>query len=724
MGTLFGLATLALVFGLSASITDAPKERLPDVHPLAFRTGFVPSDLADYGAQTENDGGSRTDFNAPTGGGKTRTHTRSPEDAVEAESDLIAGMGDAFSGTGEQDLQDDVSEAVLTELEVVPGRRPPPPEPVQLASAEDKRSYYHQVYFDPETGLFRGELPRGVNLQLSRSDVRRYRQIFDLQRDARWAEADRVIARLKDRRLLGHVRFQRLMHPKDYRSSYDELRTWLATYSDHPGADRVYRLAQRRQPAGAAAPERPNEVRAIRGNLESRALWAEKATTATSQRRSRPSGGSYDQARQRVERYLRENAPQGALRLLSSPSVGGKLDPLAYDTLRTHIAAHLYYDGNISTALSLARSSAHRSGESIPYAHWIAGLSAWRLGQYGKAAEEFRSMAADPLLSPWQTAAAAFWGARAYQKLGRVASARRLSQQAARHFRTFYGVIARRGLRMDSGFDWSHPPITSETLELLDRSPGGQRAIGLLQVGRFDAAAQEIQALYRRDDRVLAQGLLTLAVNLRLPDLALTLGNAVARDDGRPFDAALYPVPHWTPRDGFRIDRALIYAFMRQESRFDPNARSYRGAAGLMQLMPSTAQYVSDDGLDYSGQNAHLLYDPGLNMSLGQRYLRYLLRNPAVESNLFMLAAAYNGGPGNLRRWQRDAAISKDPLLFIESIPYRETRQFIEKLLTNFWVYRMRLGQRTPSLDAIAAGRWPVFDTIDERLTQVAQTDE
>ena len=87
-----------------------------------------------------------------------------------------------------------------------------------------------------------------------------------------------------------------------------------------------------------------------------------------------------------------------------------------------------------------------------------------------------------------------------------------------------------------------------------------------------------------------------------------------------------------------------------------------------------------------------------------------LLADDNVAGDLFRLAAAWNGGPGNLERWQRDPQAADDPLMFIETIPSGETRAFIEHVLANLWIYRDRLGQPSPSLDALAAGRWPGYD--------------
>ena len=78
-----------------------------------------------------------------------------------------------------------------------------------------------------------------------------------------------------------------------------------------------------------------------------------------------------------------------------------------------------------------------------------------------------------------------------------------------------------------------------------------------------------------------------------------------------------------------------------------------------------------------------------------------------------LVIAAYNGGPGNLRKWLRRTEFNDDPLLFKEGLPARETRLFIEIVFTNLWIYRARLGQDAPSLDAIAGGRWPLYTPRD-----------
>jgi soluble lytic murein transglycosylase-like protein len=206
---------------------------------------------------------------------------------------------------------------------------------------------------------------------------------------------------------------------------------------------------------------------------------------------------------------------------------------------------------------------------------------------------------------------------------------------------------------------------------------------------------------------------------LQLPSIAIRLTRHQVNDgdDGRagePLDPALYPIPPWKPSAKSGIDRALLYAIMRQESDFNAFAHSPVGALGLMQIMPDTARMLNRGRRPFRGTRRLDKYDPKIIINFGQRYLTHLRSHKRVRNDLLRVIAAYNSGPGNIGYWARKRIKhQKDPLLFIEAIPNLETRLFVRRVLANLWIYRHRLDQGAPSLKAISAGRFPRYRPID-----------
>ncbi len=551
---------------------------------------------------------------------------------------------------------------------------------------------------------------------LSGTDADLYRRIFDLQEDGNWKAADKLIAELEDRLLMGHVLAQRYLHPTKYRSRYKELKAWLDKYADHPDAARIYKLALKRRPKNWRYPKKPTA-----GRLTLDAHAALRGSDLRPPAKKRMSSAQRKKA-SRYERRIRRAARRGwtlaAKRELQSKQVKNLLDPFDYDRLQATLGYRYFIDGRDEWALEWAGRAAERSGKYLPEAHWAAGLAAWRLQRLAQAARHFEGVAASPNSSPWMVSAGAFWAARCHlanQAPERFNGSLRI---AASHPYTFYGLIARRILGEPITFRWSMPPMTSSVVAAVLARPNGRRALALVQLNRESGAERELRGLAAKSDRDLVHGMLGIAARTHMPALAIRLNNYL-HPKGGGYDGAAYPTPEWTPHSGFRVDRALIFALMRQESGFNPRAKSWAGARGLMQLMPRTASFVARDRRLH-GSRRNTLYEPGLNLELGQRYIEILLRDDRIGNDLYRLAAAWNGGPGNLNKWRRTTNYGDDPLLFIESIPSQETRIFIERVLTNLWIYRHRLGQPTPSLDAVASGARPAYASLDEHPVEVA----
>lgn len=552
---------------------------------------------------------------------------------------------------------------------------------------------------------------------LAHKDVHLYREIFDVQEDGDWKKADRLIKQLGDRLLMGHVMAQRYLHPTKYRSKYKELKAWMAKYADHPDAPRLYKLARRRQPKNWRAPKPPARIPAsVSVVTDSRIKVPGKKRTRAQRRRVR----NLDRT---VRSRLRRGFTLSVKKLIKTKEFKKLHSTAEYDRAKARLGQGYFLAGRDEWALMWAGQAAERSGQYLPEAHWTAGLAAWRLKKFGTAAQHFTAIANNDKTSSWLGSAGAFWAARSYLVNRQPEKVNTYLNAAAGHSRTFYGLLARHMLGQDMNFRWAVPPLAEGTIENLSAKPRGRRAMALLQVDESRRAERELRKLSAFADDGLARGILALAARGQMPSLAVRLDTRLFPNGGG-YDGAAYPLPGWMPQGGFKVDRALIYAVVRQESRFNPKAKSWAGARGLMQLMPRTASFVARDRRFHRhNSKRRTLFKPEINLALGQKYIEILLADEKIKGDLFLMAAAWNGGPGNLNKWRRKTEYMNDPLFFIESIPSRETRNFIERVLSNLWAYRNQIGQPTPSLDAIAAGRWPVYTALGQEPSEMAESD-
>ncbi len=541
---------------------------------------------------------------------------------------------------------------------------------------------------------------------LSRADVVRYKRIFALQEQGRMREADRLIRQLNNRLLLGHVLAERYLGPH-WRSRYGELRRWLQNYADHPQARRIYRLALKRRPAGAPKPPKP-----VPGYLGGSGQSFEDVTLADVLAGERIRRAADRRWLRQLARDVARGRLKAARRHLARPPKGASA--LVEDVGRWLVARGELTAGHDARAFETVARAARRSGEVLPAIHWIAGLAAWRTGRYAEAARFFAAEASHPEIRGEPAARAAFWAARAFLVSGRPEAAARMLHRAASVSDEFYGLIAKTVLGREIRFGWDAVGGAADVVSLLLRFPGSRRALALAQVGRLDLAEAEIRKLAARAGPRLLAALAALAERLQLPAAQLRVAERLKLVDGRSHHGALYPPLAIAPEGGYVIDRALIWAIVRAESGFDARARSPRGALGLMQIRPTTARSVARRfEIAYRGRRA--LLNPTTNLTIGQAYLQELLDHPLAGRSLVHLALAYNAGLARLERWDREllARFGRDPLLYLESVPVRESRLYVKKVLTNLWAYRIRLGQPTPSLEALAENRWPVYVDLE-----------
>ncbi|MGZ8364087.1 MAG: lytic transglycosylase domain-containing protein, partial [Caulobacteraceae bacterium] len=386
---------------------------------------------------------------------------------------------------------------------------------------------------------------------------------------------------------------------------------------------------------------------------------------------------------------------------------------------RLYVSARdAFYSGDAKAAHSLAVATGER---------WVAGLAAFRLKNFADARYRFDQVAADADEDPWLRAAGAYWAARSEIALGRPEAAPAYLRIAARWPRSFYGMLAESQLGYEPGAGERIPaprverraeedgplikaaftPAPHADLDgMIARDDRAKRAAALMQVGRVEEASGELKKgfLTARSEQERGQWV-ALAVEL----------NSDSQPKGRnqppryrDFNADDYPTPDYQPIGGYTVDRALVYALVKQESKFNPQVTSSAGAIGLMQVRPGTAaDATGDSSFKY---NARPLYDPAWNLRAGQEYIDFLQRR-WTRYDMVRTVAAYNGGPGAVLKAEQSAGLD-DSLMIVESLPAHQTREYVEKVMANYWTYRRLFGQPTRSLDALAGGA----KVIDVRL--------
>jgi len=382
-----------------------------------------------------------------------------------------------------------------------------------------------------------------------------------------------------------------------------------------------------------------------------------------------------------------------------------ELSPEVQTEFRQRIAWSYYIVGDDASALRLAQAARAGTGDWATQAAWTAGLAAWRTKQCGDAAEAFAAVAARS--SDAELAAAAnYWAARADTMCGKPERVQARLRSAAANRETFYGLLAASALGIKSrNYQGLHDYRDAEWRGIADK-PNVRAAIAFDELGETDLADQFIRWQARIGGPSDHDALLHLAADLNLPGSQFWLAHNAPR--GATVNiAARYPRPDWAPSRGWRVDRSLLLAHALQESNFRVAVVSPAGATGLLQVRPGTAGDIARSrGEPFS---AGLLTLPSANLEFGQTYIEGLRDNPATGGLLLKVIAAYNAGPVPVAEWNSRRFDRGDPLLYIESIPYWETRGYLPIVLRNYWIYEQEGGRSGGSREALAQNLWPRF---------------
>jgi soluble lytic murein transglycosylase len=397
--------------------------------------------------------------------------------------------------------------------------------------------------------------------------------------------------------------------------------------------------------------------------------------------------------------WLRRNEKftEAAQLMLAAPvDAASLIDTEEWWTERRLLARKLLDVGDVPNAYRVARVGATPTKTNSKVDQlFTAGWIALRYAKEPGAANQYFAQIAHVDTHPTSLARGAYWQGRTAEALGRHDEARTHYARGAQYPAAYYGQLAR--AKLGAG-DISLPPIPQPAAD-------ARANLARLEIVRM------MEILYAIDERdLVATVAADLADRPTDPSALAMLADVAARNQdarallligkgamarGLPFEAHAFPtvgLPRYTPI-GTPVDPAVAYSIARQESAFNPKAVSSANALGLMQVLPGTAKMVAKkNGVAFDQKR--LLSDPVYNVQIGAAELGSALER--YQGSYILTFASYNAGPGRVREWierygdPRDPKV--DPIDWVERIPFSETRNYVQRIVENMQVYRVRFG--------------------------------
>lgn len=538
-----------------------------------------------------------------------------------------------------------------------------------------------------------GELMRGSRSgTLTPSERSDYRDIFAAIRAGNFPEATARLDAMRDGPLHHAARAEIYLAKNSPRVELEQILPLLAAAPEMPKAPQLARLAETR--GALALPPVPQAQNLAWAGSQPRRARAKSVT----------GDPIADSLEPQIQPLIKENQPAAAEALLTGSEFA--LSAEARTEFQQRVAWSHYIVGNDPAARQLAlRAARGGSGEWALHAEWVAGLAAWRMGDCNGASDSFTQVASrsgDVELM----AAGHYWAARADMKCGRPERVQARLRSAARLKETFYGLLAGTSLGIKStSFSELHDYRDAEWRDIADK-PNVKTALALAEIGETGLADEFIKHQAKIGGAADHDKLLHLTDDLNLASTQYWLAHNAPRGT-KVNPAARYPMPDWKPARGWRVDPSLVFAHTLQESSFRTHVVSPAGATGLMQVRPGTAGDIARSRGEYF--NAQQLTQPSTNMEYGQSYLEYLRDYSGTGGLLPKVIAAYNAGPAPVSEWNMRQFDRGDPLLYIESLPYWETRGYVPIVLRNYWIYEQKAKKGSYSREALAQGMWPRF---------------
>ncbi|MBN2971896.1 lytic transglycosylase domain-containing protein [Roseomonas aeriglobus] len=531
----------------------------------------------------------------------------------------------------------------------------------------------------------------GVPDQLDGEQRAAYRAVFASIRTGKWADAQLQLDAMKPGPLHAIARAEMFTAKGSPKTPLEPLLALLAEAPELPQAAQIARLAKLR--GAETLPTLPAEQRLV---------WYDGAPNRQRAATVKSDAAAADLAVAMQPLIKDDRGPEAEALVESKAAL---LTPEALVEWRQRVAWIYYVGGDDGSARRVAALAQTGSGDWAAQADWVAGLASWRSKDFASASANFSNVARRASDADLR-AAGLYWASRADMASGRPDLVQGRLQGAAQFSETFYGQLARQALGISAPLTPAGEKTTAEDWHDLSRRPNVRVAAALVEIGESELADTVIRQQAKIGDRADYAALTRLAGRLDLPATQLWLSHNCPQG-AQPVMTARYPTPNWTPDGGWRVDKALVYAHALQESRFRAAVVSPAGAYGLMQIMPAAAT-------DYSRERGTpvdraALTRPSTNIEVGQRHLEKL-RDMGITGGLLpKVIAAYNAGPLPVSVWNAQARDGGDPLLYIESIPYWETRGYVMTVLRNYWMYEGKAGKASSSRSALAQGLWPKF---------------
>ncbi|MBV1917539.1 MAG: lytic transglycosylase domain-containing protein [Sphingomonadaceae bacterium] len=539
---------------------------------------------------------------------------------------------------------------------------------------------------------FRGRAARtAVPSLLSHDERDYYKTLHEAIERKDWARVQKLFDQRKNGLLHQHARSEYFLAAGSPKIALRDLDAWLRQGTDLPGAERIGRLAIKR--GAQTLPSMPAQQR-----FQRLSTMPKRVRPASVNDHAMPATISRE-----ITNRIGNDDPMGAQQLLDG--VDAMLSPPARAEWRQRVAWSYYIENQDAQAYQLAQLATAGSGAWVAEAWWTAGLSAWRLGDCDGAGAAFLK-AAGLAQNPELLAAGYYWQSRALVRCRRPEQAAEALRGAAARNETLYGMLAAEQLGMKLSEQHSEADFTGRDWQRLRNVDNVRVAVSLAEIGEDGWADEVLRHQARIGDASQFKPLTRLARDLGLPSTQLWMSYN-APYGARPEPATRFPTPKWTPVGGWSVDPALIYAHALQESRFRTSVVSGAGARGLMQIMPATArQHAPSLGVSGSASD---LNKPDINLSFGQNHLQMLGDSRGTQGLLPKVMAAYNAGLTPVTRWNSEVHDQGDPLLWMESIPYWETRGYVNIVIRNYWMYERQAGGPSESRLALAQGMWPAF---------------